>query len=63
MKFSSLDNLFIKINVNIRHVIKFKLKVFNIQGDPIIFFKCSSNFISCPISISDISNEKAFKGL
>jgi hypothetical protein len=38
MKFSSLDNLFIKINVNIRHVIKFKLKVFNIQGDPIIFF-------------------------
>jgi hypothetical protein len=27
------------------------------------FFKCSSNFISCPISISDISNEKAFKGL
>jgi hypothetical protein len=33
-----------------------------IQGDP-NFFKCSSNFISCPISISDIANKKAFKGL
>jgi hypothetical protein len=35
----------------------YKIKVQVIQ----FFFKCSSNFISCPISISDISNEKAFK--
>jgi hypothetical protein len=65
---SAMSSGVLDIRLDIRHhfdccIIHFfiTLLLSIIQADPI--FKCCSNIISCPISISDISNEKAFKGL